>query len=82
MPGAARPVRRGPGRPRRPVRVPFRPVRRVAAGAAPRALYGCERRAEALNVYQEMRVRLRDEVGVDPGEGAGTSRPAAVPSGR
>lgn len=32
-----------------------------------RALYGCERQAEALNVYQEMRVRLRDELGVDPG---------------
>ncbi|MFJ1608236.1 BTAD domain-containing putative transcriptional regulator [Streptomyces sp. NPDC088253] len=47
-----------------------------------RALYGCERRTEALNVCQEMRVRLRDEVGVDPGEGAGTSGPAAVPSGR
>ncbi|MCX5355583.1 BTAD domain-containing putative transcriptional regulator [Streptomyces mirabilis] len=33
-----------------------------------RALYGCERQAEALNTYQEMRVRLRDELGVDPGE--------------
>ncbi|MFF8024828.1 BTAD domain-containing putative transcriptional regulator [Streptomyces sp. NPDC007896] len=33
-----------------------------------RVLYGCERQAEALNAYQEMRVRLRDELGVDPGE--------------
>ncbi|MER5223651.1 AfsR/SARP family transcriptional regulator [Streptomyces flaveus] len=33
-----------------------------------RALYGCERQAEALNAYQDMRVRLRDELGVDPGE--------------
>ncbi|MGW1030084.1 BTAD domain-containing putative transcriptional regulator [Streptomyces sp. NPDC002577] len=33
-----------------------------------RALYGCERQAEALNAYQEMRIRLRDELGVDPGE--------------
>ncbi|KOU25140.1 SARP family transcriptional regulator [Streptomyces sp. WM6372] len=32
-----------------------------------RALYGCERQAEALNAYQGMRVRLRDELGVDPG---------------
>lgn len=33
-----------------------------------RALYGCERQAEALNAYQDMRVRLRDELGVDPGK--------------
>ncbi|WP_327417296.1 AfsR/SARP family transcriptional regulator [Streptomyces sp. NBC_01233] len=33
-----------------------------------RALYGCDRQAEALNAYQGMRVRLRDELGVDPGE--------------
>jgi DNA-binding SARP family transcriptional activator len=33
-----------------------------------RALYGCERQAESLNIYQDMRARLRDELGVDPGE--------------
>ncbi|MFJ9871383.1 AfsR/SARP family transcriptional regulator [Streptomyces sp. NPDC101165] len=33
-----------------------------------RALYGCERQAEALNAFQDMRVRLCDELGVDPGE--------------
>jgi len=33
-----------------------------------RTLYGCERQAEALKVYEDMRVRLRDELGVDPGE--------------
>ncbi|MFC6846761.1 BTAD domain-containing putative transcriptional regulator [Streptomyces caelestis] len=33
-----------------------------------RALYGCARQAEALNAYADMRVRLRDELGVDPGE--------------
>ncbi|MGP4044075.1 BTAD domain-containing putative transcriptional regulator [Streptomyces sp. 2A115] len=33
-----------------------------------RALYGCDRQAEALNAYQDMRTRLGDELGVDPGE--------------
>ncbi|MFF2327188.1 MULTISPECIES: BTAD domain-containing putative transcriptional regulator [unclassified Streptomyces] len=33
-----------------------------------RALYGVERQAEALTAYQDMRDRLRDELGVDPGE--------------
>ncbi|OMI39578.1 AfsR/SARP family transcriptional regulator [Streptomyces sparsogenes] len=33
-----------------------------------RALYGSERQAEALNAFQDMRERLRDELGVDPGE--------------
>ncbi|MFC9915677.1 BTAD domain-containing putative transcriptional regulator [Streptomyces sp. NPDC127197] len=33
-----------------------------------RALYGSERQAEALTVYQDMCERLREELGVDPGE--------------
>ncbi|MEV0090966.1 BTAD domain-containing putative transcriptional regulator [Streptomyces sp. NPDC050738] len=33
-----------------------------------RALYGCERQADALTAYQEMRIRLRDDLGVSPGE--------------
>lgn len=36
-----------------------------------RALYASQRQAEALNAYQGMRERLREELGVSPGEALG-----------
>ncbi|WP_425838653.1 BTAD domain-containing putative transcriptional regulator [Streptomyces fractus] len=33
-----------------------------------RALYGCGRQGEALRAFEDMRVRLRDELGTHPGE--------------
>ncbi|MFD9500459.1 BTAD domain-containing putative transcriptional regulator [Streptomyces sp. NPDC060035] len=44
------------------------PLNESALALRMRALYGSGRQAEALNSYQDMRRRLRDELGVDPGE--------------
>ncbi len=40
----------------------------VLTGLRMRALYGRGRPSEALRTYEELRVRLRDELGTDPGE--------------
>ncbi|GAA3178586.1 MULTISPECIES: AfsR/SARP family transcriptional regulator [Streptomyces] len=44
------------------------PYDEALAALRMRALYGAGRQAAALAVHQEMRTRLRDELGVDPGE--------------
>ncbi|WP_405745816.1 tetratricopeptide repeat protein [Streptomyces sp. NBC_01525] len=44
------------------------PYDEALAALRMRALYGSGRQAAALTVHQEMRTRLRDELGVDPGE--------------
>ncbi|MFD7299053.1 BTAD domain-containing putative transcriptional regulator [Streptomyces sp. NPDC059897] len=44
------------------------PYDEALLAARMRALYGCERQADALNAYHEMRARLRDDLGIDPGE--------------
>jgi DNA-binding SARP family transcriptional activator len=44
------------------------PLNESVLGLRMRALYCSGRQAEALNSYQDMRGRLRDELGIDPGE--------------
>ncbi|MEU4335202.1 BTAD domain-containing putative transcriptional regulator [Micromonospora lupini] len=43
------------------------PLRERARGLHMRALYRAGRQSEALRSYDELRVRLRDELGLDPG---------------
>jgi predicted ATPase/DNA-binding SARP family transcriptional activator len=43
------------------------PLDEAAAGLLMRVLFGLQRQAEALEVFDRIRVSLRDELGVDPG---------------
>ncbi|KAB2348418.1 BTAD domain-containing putative transcriptional regulator [Actinomadura rudentiformis] len=45
------------------------PLRERLRAAYMRALYGAGRQSEALETYAELRDRLRDELGLDPGPG-------------
>jgi DNA-binding SARP family transcriptional activator len=47
---------------------PTDPYDESLAALRMRALYGGERQAEALRVYQDVREHLREELGVDPGD--------------